>query len=509
MKNEVSDAEFMAQMNEETAFMNRSSRRASRIQIPKGHTWRVRFVPFKFPNGLYYARIAFHWINKKPTLCITNTETRLGGDPDYKCPVCAVAERLNESSDKKVSNAGYWAQSNPQWLAMALPFGKDDGSGEEATRGEERWTPAEFWMHRTTAVDFISMYKRDFQRNGPTSFMDFVKGRDIWVTVKNKGGMKLERDDPQPFANQDDKDRFDALCTKVLETVKWKMNEIPTDDDLDEVAEKLEESVVGRGGRGGDDRDDRRGGGRDYDDRRGSQDRRGDDDEPRSRRTSRSEPDDDPPRRGRAVDDEPPRTSSRRATPDDRGGDDDRRRSTRAADDRGGDQDGPGDDRGDDHGGDDRRRDDPPPRRGDDRRRPEPESRGDDRDRGGDDRRAGDRGGDRGGDRRATVDTDGSDFSPLRQAASPPPARRASPPPAARSAEPPPSRASNGPVASSLDPDDNVAPEGRDPAPPADSLPPIDESDSGHGAPPPAVDTKATGLSNRLRTSIQRASRTA
>lgn len=516
---DAGDVDVLAQAESELRYMNTMGRsKAARIKIPKGHTWRLRFIPFKFPNKMYYARIAFHWINNRPILCLRNTEEGLGGVKDHDCPICRVAQDLNDSSDKKLSNAGYWASSNPQWLAMALPFAKDDGGGEENTRGDERWTPAEFWMHRATALDFIGLYRRDVQRVGPQSFMHFEKGRDLFVTVRQQrgggsGGMKIDRDDSQPFYRLDDRAKFDEMCERVLASVRWKMNPIPTDEELEEAADKLDESAR-RAARGRGDDDDDRGG---------------------RRRRNQDDTDLDAPRgggsragRGRVDDDD--RSGDRRRDPgDDRGSYDDRgggdgddsrgsargssgRRvsSSRRGDDRGDDRvDDRGDGRDDDRGGggddDDRggRAAAPEPRRGstdDRRRRASHDEIHDDDERGNQPTRR--------------------DPPPSRAAASAPPpsASRRLPPPPAASTNREPARAAQGQATSSLDPDEHVAEEDRDPAPPADGLPQSEDGgaddgggdlgagDSGGGELPPPPVRSGGGLSDRLRNSIRRAS---
>src|ERR1051326_7592174 len=117
-----------------------------RVKIEKGESWLLRFIPFPMgKDKTFYARIAHHWLHKKPILCIRNTGRAFGGDPDFNCPVCEVAERLyEESPSDAVRDFAYRAQGHPRWKTWCVVSEIDDGRRREAIDGDELYMPYEF-----------------------------------------------------------------------------------------------------------------------------------------------------------------------------------------------------------------------------------------------------------------------------------------------------------------------------------------------------------------------------
>lgn len=478
--------DILASLEEEQDFIKSQGRaRAQRIKIPEKESWLLRFLPAQLgPKKTPWARIAFHWINGRPTLCIRQTGRDFGGDPEARCKVCEVADELNNSQDKKVSYIGYKALAVPQWLMYALVFQKND----ESVRGDAKWDAWEFWMHKSVYDDWREIYRRGLDRS-EKSCLDWTTGRDIWV--KNAGrGYKLDKEDPSPICKLDpnDPEKLDRIVKKIMGKINFKAPQLPDRETIDEICEKLEESAH-RAARGRD--DDRRGGGRDRDDDRRPS-RREDDDRPRSRRDEdddapRSRREDDEPRRpARRDDDDAPRASRR---------DEDDRPARREEDDRPKRRDDDDAPRSRDRDEDRRpaRRDEderPRARREDD----EPRGRRDDDD----DRRPSrnDEPSDETEGDRESLDEGEQDDAQEQQ-----PER--TPPPSARRSEPPAATRGGGYAESTVDEDDNAPEERRDPAPPPRERPALDENDEAPTAvQPPKTAPKASGLSSRLQAGI-------
>lgn len=462
------DPKILAALDEEQEFMASHGRaKTDRVKIPKGSAWLLRFIPTPMgPNGKFWARIAFHWINKRPYLCVRNTGRDFGGDPEGTCPLCEVSDELNASPKKKIANAGYQARAVPQYLAYCLVFKRDD----EPSQGEERWKPFEFWMHQSVFQEFLSFYKKGLVRS-EKSIYDFKVGCDIWANNTNRG-VRLDREDPSPICKprEDDPDRLKRISKKVLAAVKFREPQVPDEETMLELAEKIKENAI-RAARSGD--DDRGGRGRfDEDDERPRNRQRGDEEDERPRRGGDDEEDERPARRpARDEEDELPRRrpardeedepAPRRSSARDEDEEPPRRRSSEDEDD------APAPKRqvrDDDEG-------DLPPqrRRADDDNDEEPEEAEDTNDEGEQD----------------------EDPAP----------RRSSTPPPSRAQEAP---ARHGTAQSTVDEEEDNAPEeDRDPAPPVNKG--LDESED--EAPPkvesPKTAAKSSNLSKRIQDGIK------
>jgi hypothetical protein len=58
----------------EDAFLQSQTRGSRRVKLERGHNWVVRFLPAKMgPDGLFFARIARHWLGKLHIVCPRNT----------------------------------------------------------------------------------------------------------------------------------------------------------------------------------------------------------------------------------------------------------------------------------------------------------------------------------------------------------------------------------------------------------------------------------------------------
>jgi hypothetical protein len=245
------DPNLLAMLDEEREFMSSTGRRqTARVKIPKGHSWLMRWLPVQLgPRKSFFARIAFHWINQRPILCVRNTGVDFGGNPESECLVCETSDKLNNHGSKKVQDIGYKARAVPQWLTYTLVFSKDDGDSDiQEIKGEERWKPQEYWLHKAVFEDIYSCYKKR------PSMLDLEKGCDFWVT-NTKRGAKLDRQDPSPICRLE---KLQAIEEKIFSQIKFQSPGIPEEDAINDVVDKLNELAFSRRGSDDDDRGDRR-----------------------------------------------------------------------------------------------------------------------------------------------------------------------------------------------------------------------------------------------------------
>lgn len=452
------DAEDLISMFKEQAKEVSSRTTVKRVKIPVGHIWLVRFLPVQLgPNKTPFAKIARHWVNKRPLDCPRETHPDFGGDAGAECPMCDIADKLNGSTNRELSLLGFRNRGNPTFLTYCLVLEREDESGDvETPSSKEIWHPWEFWLSGPVFQDLSTVFRKEMSRYNRNIF-DLKKGRPFTAKSK-KTGLRLQQQDPEPVCNLKDLEKIEGL---VMSRVKFTQPSFSL-DDLEEAAEKLEELADDvrhgpkRSRRSDEDEDEPRSRRRAKDDE--------DEDEPRSRRRAEvdneDEDDDEPRSRRRAGEDEP---RSRRRAKD--GEDEDEPRSRKRAE-------------TDDE--DDSRR----------RRRVE-EDEGEDEPR----KRRQDEGEDETQERpsrkKESREEDDLDMSP------PPPSTRAKldPPPARRVEDPVPARRSSAKVAE--DADDEPPEEIKDPAP----AKPLEEEDL-----PPTTGGKQQGLSRlseRIRRSIR------
>jgi hypothetical protein len=405
------DPEYLAELEKETEFLNAKGRRGNdRIALKEaGDSALVRLVPYQFDEkGRWYARVARHWINQRPYICTRDTDVAHGGDPDGRCQICELVDKLNRDRDRKVSQLAYKMTSVPQYLTMAVLIETMSAGGQRVGyKGNDLKRAKELWLYKEAFQDVMTIFKTFLRRtDSKLSILDPIAGCDLMMS-KSRRGLRFDREDPIPLAPKSTNP--DEFIEAVLKSISWKPDEPVHGDDLEDLLLKIEDTCLDR--RSSRD-EDRRGGGDDRGRARGDDDRRSssrdDDRRPASRdddrgRAPASRDRDDPPARSReeSVDDrraparrdEPAsddRRSSRRDDPPAR--EDDRRApATSRRDDPPAREDDRRSTRRDEPASDDRRasareddrrsprRDDPPARSRDDDRRGTSTGGGDDR----------------------------------------------------------------------------------------------------------------------------------
>jgi hypothetical protein len=215
--------------------------RARRVKIEKGESWLVRFIPFPMgKNGAFYARIAYHWIDRKSTLCIRNTGPAFGGDPDYDCPVCAAANKLyNETASEPVRLFAYKAMGHPRWRTLCLVVEKNNTSIE----GEELYLPYEFDLSKTTFTGWSDMLLRD-QKKGTSKqgFLDLDTGCDILASRPNIA-IQLQRENAGPILGISDNDKLDRVIDRIWKRCSPPQLTLPARTQLVEAADRIRDKI--------------------------------------------------------------------------------------------------------------------------------------------------------------------------------------------------------------------------------------------------------------------------
>lgn len=290
------DPKILRRMQHEDAFLQSQTKGSRRVKMDRGQNWIVRFLPARLgPDGLWFARIAKHWVNKLPIVCPRNTAEDFGGDPEFECPVCLLADELNDSADDVISKFGFKAKANAQFLTYCVVWEKN---GVEQPMSEVL-NPYEFNHYRSTWEELKGFYMAG-GRKSADSVLDYETGNDFSVSKGGKG-MRLDKLDPSPIFKLEDP-KFDEYIKKLEAAMKTPKVVIPTAEQLHVFVKKMQEAAD-RGGYAADDEDRPRRGRGSYDNeeaefRRGSR-----------RREPEPEEEDDLP-----YDDAPPRRSAPRAS---------------------------------------------------------------------------------------------------------------------------------------------------------------------------------------------------
>jgi len=231
------DPEMLGELNYEQQFTQSISNNKRQVKMDKGKAWRVRYLPAKLgPKKTFFARIAKHWLATKPIICPRQTAPAFGGDPDAFCPVCDKANELNESANQAESQLGYDSRSSPQWLAYCIVFEKD---GLEQPQSEVL-IPYEHWMYKSTWEELKAFYMAGGQKS-PLSVLDYKLGNDF-VLSRIAKGFKLDKQDSQTILEVADP-KYPEWIKKIEEHLKSPRVQLPTDEELNAFALKLEEQV--------------------------------------------------------------------------------------------------------------------------------------------------------------------------------------------------------------------------------------------------------------------------
>lgn len=267
------DADILAILDEEREYATSQARFSMRLQLERGDTALVRFLPVQMgARKLWFLRVGRHWINRRPYLCKRTSSPDIGGDPDYACPLCEMCEEHLQSRDEDTANAAFRATANPQWVVYCVVWERGErGRDPRPVPRSELYVPYETWVTRDAWLELSAIMKRS-QHKGelPLGILDPERGCDIWMTKDKRGVLHFDKQDSQPIDDKDPK----GLMAKILSKVKLQEFRPVSGVKMDEALDKLEDAILGGGrrrreGGEGEGRRDGRGEADDYPERRG------------------------------------------------------------------------------------------------------------------------------------------------------------------------------------------------------------------------------------------------
>lgn len=276
----MAQASCMERHNRSFASLSKTARQ---VKMEQNHSWRLRLLPVEMgPDKEPFVGIAQHWLSGQPTTCPRHTAEAWGGDPQYPCPVCEIAERLCDSNNEKISDLGYSVRCNLKVRGWCIVFDMEDARGNvNDMTMSEILVPYEFDMGETTWEAFAKFQKwaisgrRGGEEGSPLGLLDLEKGCDLIATQGGKG-VTLDRCDPGPIFPLDDP-KFDDYLAKIWSQIHKPKITMPKEQDLLDLASKIEEYAE-RGGSSRRDEDNDRGHGRFGGGRRGRGEDSDDDD---------------------------------------------------------------------------------------------------------------------------------------------------------------------------------------------------------------------------------------
>lgn len=235
-------ADLDAELN--VAKASRKIYRLPRVDIEKGHSWKVRVLPVEIgPGKKWYGRVAQHWLGrtgKKAVFCIRNTSPNHGGDPNYECPNCAFVEQYVGHDQKAVSERASECVAAPKWYAICVVLAKDSGQGIVQDVPEpECWEPYELPLYANVWQDIAGCYKRGATRNNPASFTDLYLGFDLWINRTGRG-MVIQPQAPCPLVNED---QMEDVTGKIWKKIILPDVTMPTVEEEHEFLLKMQDYI--------------------------------------------------------------------------------------------------------------------------------------------------------------------------------------------------------------------------------------------------------------------------
>jgi hypothetical protein len=221
------DPALLAELDLETQYADASRRRKymGKVAMDKGQSWLIRFIPYPMAEGTktWLGRYAQHWLNKKPIFCRQKSGPYFGGDANYNCPICALAEKGLAAQNKIVIERAEEVFAEPRWLAFCIVWKKDLGRGPQAVPANEQFVAHAFHMYRPVFDQLVVTARR-------ADVTDWRTGSDFWVSRTARGTM-LEKQDAEAIAAED---RLQETIDQIWGTI------IPPDIAMPTVEEETE-----------------------------------------------------------------------------------------------------------------------------------------------------------------------------------------------------------------------------------------------------------------------------
>jgi hypothetical protein len=218
------------------------NRRRVKIEKP-GQAWLVRFLPVELgEEGLPWIRLGQHWNRKQPAICPRCTATDFGGDPEFECPVCALADKLNDESQESVSNFGWRLRANVTYLTYCLVYQIDLAPAQiEEMELHEVLKPWEFQHYASSFQELHDYFRRGATEKRPWSVLDLESGNDFWATKIKGKGIRLDRQDSRPCLALDED--YEKNVNAIFKAIKLPEIKIPSVKFLENFASKAEDNA--------------------------------------------------------------------------------------------------------------------------------------------------------------------------------------------------------------------------------------------------------------------------
>jgi hypothetical protein len=313
--NDIRIATVLDGMEEDRKYAAQSNK-VTRIKIPKGHAWLIRFLPFAMgTRGLPYARLAQHWISSKPCYCKQHTSPEFGGDPNYECPICSVADNMYNQADNEADRDDFYSvQVRVVFTMYCVVIAKETDRGvREDSTFDEMLIPCEFNLPKTSFALLAQKIERSKARKGGSpnmGLLDLELGQDVWCIRDKMNALSFELSDDGPAPLYELNDQFDANVARLWKSMKQPNVKFLDDVRLNAIADKVAERAFEKAASEMGEAYSNRGGSRTRGERHGGGSARGNrenDDEPRGRSSrGQSEPEISRPTRRPA----PPQTAA-------------------------------------------------------------------------------------------------------------------------------------------------------------------------------------------------------
>jgi hypothetical protein len=237
---------MLAMLDGEQKAIKEQKRGFRTVKIDENDSWLLRFIPYTFgDSGIFYLKIANHWIMKKPHFCPKMTAPEAGGDPNYQCQLCDETEAMINDTDQDVRKAGFKGSATQQWLMYCWVMEREiakKGEREKVSDPDELWTPWEYWHNKWGFEQFIDIFRKcGLRERNKINVLDFMDGCNFWAKQTTKG-INLQREDSGPIA-----DAADDVIQQIIDFA-WAKIRVPTyarltDEQIDAALVKLDESV--------------------------------------------------------------------------------------------------------------------------------------------------------------------------------------------------------------------------------------------------------------------------
>lgn len=233
-------------LNEERGVAASSGQSYHMLKLARGESALTRFLPTILgPRGTWFARIARHWVNNRPIVCIRQTSADFGGDPQAPCILCDLEQKHSQSRDKDIAKAARRIGAFPKWLVYVFVWEIINERGHHLpTPKDELFIPNEHWLTRDSFKEVSDMWKRSLEKTPEYGFLDPELGYDIVVSRDNKNGLHHQREDPSPIVKGKTVDEMFNIVDEAMKRTKFPDTGTPTLDELEAAYEKAEDAIL-------------------------------------------------------------------------------------------------------------------------------------------------------------------------------------------------------------------------------------------------------------------------